>query len=161
VGSFLPRVAAFASRSAQLDSSETFENEDFAHHRWPQRLLRPVYGRSKLFALQGSTTCEKAVGTRTGTRLSWDALAEVRRAWVNLEETQQQLVLQRTTAELVQKNRDLVEKEYAAGQAALVRLNEAQRDLVAGPVSLGIGPSGALSRPIRIAHCDRRDPVGF
>jgi outer membrane protein TolC len=29
----------------------------------------------------------------------------------------------------VRENRDLVEKEYQAGQASLVRLNEAQRDL--------------------------------
>jgi outer membrane protein TolC len=29
----------------------------------------------------------------------------------------------------VRRTRDLVEKEYSAGQASLVRLNEAQRDL--------------------------------
>jgi outer membrane protein len=40
------------------------------------------------------------------------------------------LILQRSNAELVKQNRDLVEKEYAAGQTSLVRLNEAQRDLI-------------------------------
>jgi outer membrane protein TolC len=44
---------------------------------------------------------------------------------------QEQLKLQRETAEYVRKNRDLVEQEYKAGQASLVRLNEAQKDLVA------------------------------
>jgi outer membrane protein TolC len=37
---------------------------------------------------------------------------------------------------LVQKNRDLVEKEYKAGVGSLVRLNEAQRDLTAAQVRL-------------------------
>jgi outer membrane protein TolC len=41
-----------------------------------------------------------------------------------------QLILQRENARLVRRNRDLVEKEYAAGQTSLVRLNEAQRDLI-------------------------------
>lgn len=54
--------------------------------------------------------------------------AEVRQAIEAVKLSQDQLVLQRSNAKLVQKNRDLVEKEYAAGQASLVRLNEAQRD---------------------------------
>jgi len=48
-----------------------------------------------------------------------------------LMSAQEQLKLQRETAEYVRKNRDLVEQEYRAGQASLVRLNEAQKDLVA------------------------------
>jgi outer membrane protein len=51
---------------------------------------------------------------------------------------QKQLLLQRTNAELVQKNRDLVEKEYKAGVGSLVRLNEAQRDLTAAQVRLAL-----------------------
>lgn len=49
---------------------------------------------------------------------------------------QKQLLLLRTNARLVQKNRDLVEKEYKAGVGSLVRLNEAQRDLTAAQVRL-------------------------
>jgi outer membrane protein TolC len=54
---------------------------------------------------------------------------EVNDALTGLQAAQQQLELQRKNASLVQRNRDLVEKEYAAGQASLVRLNEAQRNL--------------------------------
>jgi outer membrane protein TolC len=61
---------------------------------------------------------------------------------VGLEESQQQLVLQRTTADLVRRNRELVEKEYDAGQGALVRLNEAQRDLVAAQSRLALARVG-------------------
>jgi TolC family type I secretion outer membrane protein len=51
---------------------------------------------------------------------------------------QKQFVLQRKNADLVQKNRDLVEKEYKAGVGSLVRLNEAQRDLIAAQVQLAL-----------------------
>jgi outer membrane protein len=51
---------------------------------------------------------------------------------------QKQLLLQRANADLVQQNRDLVEKEYKAGVGSLVRLNEAQRDLIAAQVRLAL-----------------------
>ena len=58
------------------------------------------------------------------------ASAQVVQALSDLAAAGQQLALQRENARLVQRNRDLVEKEYAVGQASLVRLNEAQRNLV-------------------------------
>ncbi len=64
------------------------------------------------------------------------ALSEVRNALLELGISQQQLILQRATTEYVQKNRDLVEKGFNAGKAALVRLNQAQRDLVDAQVRL-------------------------
>jgi outer membrane protein len=56
--------------------------------------------------------------------------SEVRETMASLESARELLILQRSNAELVRQNRDLVEKEYAAGQTSLVRLNEAQRDLI-------------------------------
>lgn len=56
--------------------------------------------------------------------------SEIRDSLAQLLSAQEQLRLQRINAELVQTNRDLVDKEYSVGQASLVRLNEAQRDLV-------------------------------
>jgi TolC family type I secretion outer membrane protein len=53
----------------------------------------------------------------------------VRDAATALDSAREQLSLQRANADLVRENRDLVEKEYLAGQGSLVRLNEAQRDL--------------------------------
>ena len=55
--------------------------------------------------------------------------ADVRDSLTQLLSAQEQLRLQRLNAELVQTNRDLVDKEYKAGQASLVRLNESQREL--------------------------------
>jgi len=55
--------------------------------------------------------------------------SQVRGAATKVSSAQDQLKIQRENAALVQKNRDLVEKEYVAGKGSLVRLNQAQRDL--------------------------------
>jgi outer membrane protein TolC len=69
------------------------------------------------------------------TEKSWQYISkkidtQVRQAITSVTSAQAQVTLQRDNAKLVQRNRDLVEKEYAAGQNSLVRLNEAQRDLI-------------------------------
>lgn len=68
--------------------------------------------------------------TKTLDNLKITVSSEVRQSSVQLLAAQRQLELQRTNAELAQQNRSLVDKEYNAGQVSLVRLNEAQRDLV-------------------------------
>jgi len=55
--------------------------------------------------------------------------AEVRQDVALLEAAREQVVLQRESVTLVEENRDMARSEYEAGQASLVRLNEAQRDL--------------------------------
>jgi len=55
--------------------------------------------------------------------------AEIRQNLALLASAQDQVRLQRDTVQLVQENRDLAKNEYEAGEASLVRLNEAQRDL--------------------------------
>ncbi len=62
--------------------------------------------------------------------------SEVQSVLARVDSVQQQLLLQRRNAKLVQRNRDLVEKEYKAGVGSLVRLNEAQRDLIRAQVRL-------------------------
>lgn len=55
--------------------------------------------------------------------------AEVRQDIALLEAAREQVRLQRESVQLVEENRDLAKNEYEAGEASLVRLNEAQRDL--------------------------------
>ncbi|MCL7488861.1 MAG: TolC family protein [Desulfobulbaceae bacterium] len=55
--------------------------------------------------------------------------AEVRQAVVLLEAAREQVRLQRESVKLVEENRELARNEYEAGEASLLRLNEAQRDL--------------------------------
>jgi outer membrane protein len=64
--------------------------------------------------------------------------AEVREALARLDSARNLLELQRSNADLVKQNRDLVEKEYVAGQTSLVRLNEAQRDLISAQSRLAL-----------------------
>jgi outer membrane protein TolC len=56
--------------------------------------------------------------------------AEIRQDLALLTSTREQIQLQRETVQLVRENRDLAKNEYEAGEASLVRLNEAQRDLI-------------------------------
>lgn len=55
--------------------------------------------------------------------------AEVRQDVALLEAAREQVILQRESVTLVEENRELAKNEYEAGEASLVRLNEAQRDL--------------------------------
>jgi outer membrane protein TolC len=75
-----------------------------------------------------------------GTRLT--VASEVREAIARVRNAQEELQLQQSNAALVQQNRDLVEKEYRAGQASLVRLNEAQRNLTQAQSQLALARVG-------------------
>lgn len=68
--------------------------------------------------------------------------ADIRSAGAQVRTAQTQVALQRENASLVQRTRDLVEKEYNAGQASLVRLNEAQRDLTTARGNLALALVG-------------------
>jgi outer membrane protein TolC len=56
--------------------------------------------------------------------------SDVRQGVEDLRAAQRDLILQRESTEFVQRNRDLVEKGYREGSESLVRLNEAQTDLI-------------------------------
>lgn len=62
--------------------------------------------------------------------------SEVQKVVTLIQTAQEQLSLQETNTRLVQRQRDLVEKEYKAGVGSLVRLNEAQRDLTVAQARL-------------------------
>lgn len=64
--------------------------------------------------------------------------SEVQNITEQIGNAQAQLSLQETNTQLVQQQRDLVEKEYKAGVGSLVRLNEAQRDLIVAQAQLAL-----------------------
>jgi outer membrane protein TolC len=68
--------------------------------------------------------------------------SEIRDSAALVTTAQIQLALQRENVDLVQRTRDLVEKEYNAGQGSLVRLNEAQRDLTTAQSNLALALVG-------------------
>lgn len=77
--------------------------------------------------------------------------AEVQRALLDLKMAQESLQLSRNAAECVRKNRDLVDKEYKAGKAMLVQLNQAQNDFVQAMGTLAQARVG-LQRSWQVLH---------
>ena len=128
-GQFFPRVDAFASRDATSDDSE-FGGDDFSSTIGVSVNYSIAAGGRRIAAYKEAKAAKReAEFSLDGAIIA--ATADVRQAAVYLETSQRELLVQRETTELVERNRELVEKEYRAGQGSLVRLNEAQRDLIA------------------------------
>lgn len=70
------------------------------------------------------------------------ATSDIRSSAALVTTAQTQVALQREIVDLVQRTRDLVEKEYNAGQGSLVRLNEAQKDLTTARGNLALALVG-------------------
>lgn len=85
-------------------------------------------GADQARMLESEQARREAVHTLAGLRNS--VAAEVRQDLALLTAAEDQLRLQRETVKLVEENRDLAKNEYDAGESSLVRLNEAQRDLI-------------------------------
>jgi outer membrane protein TolC len=126
---FWPDVSLAATLSGDRANDARLSGDDLGDTlgiSMSYNLFAGGYTRAKVAeARMNRTAIEK---TLENDRLN--VSAQVVRSLTDLAATVEQLDLQRRNAALVQRNRDLVEKEYAVGQASLVRLNEAQRNLV-------------------------------
>lgn len=126
---FYPVIELSAAINGNRVNNGYFEQDDFGssisanftYNLFAGGVNRAKLMESKFKAVEYEKNLENLKITVTSEVLK--AIAEVKAA-------QKQLILQRSNAILVKKNRELVEKEYAAGQTSLVRLNEAQRDMV-------------------------------
>lgn len=85
-------------------------------------------GADRARMVESEQARREAVYTLAGLRNA--VAAEVRQDVALLAAAEEQLRLQRETVKLVEENRDLAKNEYEAGESSLVRLNEAQRDLI-------------------------------
>ena len=152
---FFPQVRAVASRDASRTHSGEFDIDgDFSTTVGISVDYELFAGGRNRAALREAKYAKEEAEYRTDS-LAIEVAADVRTTVQNLATAQQQLLLQRATAELVSRNRDLVEKEYDAGQGSLVRLNEAQRDLIEAQSRL------ALARvALRLAWHDLRTATG-
>ncbi len=74
--------------------------------------------------------------------LTLSMTADIRGSAALVATAQTQVTLQRENVDLVRRTRDLVEKEYNAGQGSLVRLNEAQKDLTTAQGNLALALVG-------------------
>ena len=132
---YYPTISIAGSIDGDRIDSRRFEREDFGK----SIMLNISYN---LFA--GGQTLSRVSEAKSRFRESErnmddmriSIISDVESAVTRLKAAQEQLALQRINTKLVQQTRDLVEKEYSAGQGSLVRLNEAQRDLVTAQSNL-------------------------
>jgi len=136
-GNYYPTLSLAASYDGERTDDFGFEGEDFGSSVG-------IYLSYNIFAggLFHAQHQEAKMRLREVEKIREDVkinvASEVQTTTERVFSAQKQLLLQRTNARLVQRNRDLVEKEYKAGVGSLVRLNEAQRDLTAAQVRLAV-----------------------
>jgi len=138
---YYPAVNLAADLAGERSGSAALDQDDFGY-------TVGIYLTYNLFAggAHQAAVAEAKAARRENQQTQQDrriqVTAEVRQAVRLVDSAQQQLPLQRTSAQLAESNRDLVAKEYAAGQTSLVRLNEAQRDLTAAQSRLALAVVG-------------------
>lgn len=138
---FYPTLQLAGSLDGERTSSARFEGDDFGNSVGLYLTYRLYSGGERRARLaearyQRNEADENLRAAKIGVS------ADVHEAVANVVTAQRELELQRQNAALVMENRDLVEKEYQAGQASLVRLNEAQRNLTQASGRLALARVG-------------------
>jgi outer membrane protein TolC len=126
---FSPKVAAFVNYEAQRFNGFDLREDDFSTTVGVNVSYNLFSGGRRVAAVREKQHAMREAELHLRDR-ELQVASEVQQALLDLHMAQQQLVLQRTSLISVQKNRDLVAKSYDAGKEMLVRLNQAQRDLV-------------------------------
>lgn len=126
---FLPSVSAFASESGSRGDHARLNEGDFST-TVGVAVNYNLFSGGRDRALLEEAKSARAEAERFLESSLLAVTSEVRQSAASVIASQEQLDLQRVNTVFVEKNRDLVEKEYMAGQVSLVRLNEAQRDLI-------------------------------
>ena len=127
---FFPAVIAFASGDARRGDNAYFEGDDIASTVGVSITYNIFSGGRRRAAVSEAQAANEEVGHLVES-IRIRVAAEVRRSLETLTAAQEELLIQRETTQFVERNRELVEREYRSGQGSLVRLNEAQRDLIA------------------------------
>lgn len=126
---FAPQVAAIAGARAQSFTDTAVDSDEITSTVGLNVTMNLFSGGRRISRVLEAKHARREAEYRVS-EVELKIVGEVRQALVDLDAAQQALILQRSAAEFVEKNRSLVEKEYQAGKAMLVRLNQAQRDLV-------------------------------
>jgi outer membrane protein TolC len=125
---YAPTINLTASVSGDRQDDTRFESDDFGNTIGLNMTFNLFSGG--LYRAQYREAVQKEMEARKRMEsLKTNITAEIRATAQNVITFQTQLRLLQSNARLVQENRDLVEKEYKAGQVSLVRLNESQREL--------------------------------
>ena len=126
---FVPAVGLSASIDGERAGDIDFESEDFGTTVALTLSYNLFAGGARRAALDEAHAARDETERRLEDTLL-SVASEVRDRLTALRAARDQLRLQRSNVSLVERARDLVDEEYRAGQTSLVRLNEAQRDLI-------------------------------
>lgn len=126
---FYPKVHIAGALEGAKEGDMGLDEDDFGN-TVAMNMSWNLYagGADKARLIEAEQARREAGYTLAGLRNS--IAAEIRQDLALLAAAEEQVRLQRETVQLVEENRDLAKNEYEAGEASLVRLNEAQRDLI-------------------------------
>lgn len=134
---FLPKLNLTADLTGKRDNNIGFEVNDFGYSMG-LNVTYNLYSGGIREAKVREAVWSRAEAEQQYANLTLTVSSDVRQGLADLNRSQTEIMLQRSNTSLVEQNRDLVEKEYAAGQGTLVRLNEAQRDLITAQSRLAL-----------------------
>ena len=126
---YYPTVVFSAHMDGERAGDERFESDDFGD-TVGLNLSYNLFAGGLTMAKIGEAKSIMKEAMEDLKILKLSIISDVRTAYTGLKAAQNLLALQRTNADLVQKNRDLINKEYLAGKGSLLRLNEAQKNLI-------------------------------
>jgi outer membrane protein TolC len=132
---FYPTVRAQVSKDGVRDNNPKFGVDDFSTTVGISATYELFAGGRNIARLR-ETKAARTEAEHSMAETELTVASEVRTAVEDLREAQQLIVLERANAVYVQENRNLAEKGYNGGIEPLVRLNEAQRDLVQAQANL-------------------------
>ena len=138
---FYPTVTLAGGVAGERIGDAGFEQDDFGN-RIQVGLSYNLFAGGLTKAKVSETRHRQVELEKSLEDLMLSVTAEIRDSAALVATAQVQLALQRENVALVQRTRDLVEKEYNAGQGSLVRLNEAQRDLTTAQSNLALALVG-------------------
>ena len=158
--SFYPKLQLGGAVEGMREGNARLTNDDFGNTvgvNMSWNLYAGGAGKARL--AEAEQARREAMLTLAGLRNT--VAAEIRQALALLAASQEQVRLQRETVKLVEENRDLAKNEYEAGEAPLIRLNEAQRDLVATRGRLAQALAGYHLARQRLLAATGRNLAGF
>lgn len=126
---FSPQVAAFATAQAQSITNSGIDGDELYSSVGVNVAFNLFSGGRRIAKVIEAKHAKREAEYRLS-EAGNKATSEVRQAVLDVQTAQQALILNRSAAEYVERNRNLAEKEYTAGKTVLVRLSLAQRDLV-------------------------------
>ena len=129
-GEYYPQVVLTGTYGGERDHDSSFRDDDVGYTVGAAVSFNIFEGgRIRAKVAQSESLRRETELSVASLRLAIER--EISEALAALAAAQRQLLLQTDNLQLVLQARELVEMEYQAGQETLVRLNEAQRDLVA------------------------------